>query len=79
MNREYVIECFLSVSDEAMEKLSSKYVPENMEKMTKWTINTFLHGEMHSMRCFPADKCPLDHMFKKCEAGWLGKQVAGAI
>ena len=34
-------ECFFCVSDEAMKQLSSKYIPENTDKMIKWAFNTF--------------------------------------
>ena len=32
---------FPSVSDGAIDKLSSKYVSENMEKMTRWAVTVF--------------------------------------
>ena len=51
---------FVSVSDEAMEKLSSKYVPENMEKMSKWAINTFCAWRDAHSKKFATGKCPLD-------------------
>ena len=32
---------FASVSDGAMDKLATKYVPENPVKMTRWSVTAF--------------------------------------
>ena len=57
-------ECFLSVSDEAMEKLSRKYIPENTKKISAWR-------DTRSKK-FAVDRCPLD-IFEKFEAGALNR------
>lgn len=60
-------ESFLSVYVEAIEKLSSKYIPKNMDRMTKWDINTFSAWIDVRIKKIAAHKCPLD-IFEKCEA-----------
>ena len=58
-----------------MEKLSTKYVPENTEKMTKWAFNTFSAWRDAHNKQFSADQCPLD-IFKNCKTATLSKWLA---
>ena len=65
-------ERFPSLSSEEVEKLSTKYVPGNTEKMTKWAFNTFSAWRDAHNKKFSADQCPLD-IFKNCKAATLNK------
>ena len=68
-------EWFPSLSSEEVEKLSTKYVPGNTEKMTKWAFNTFSAWRDAHNKKFSADQCPLD-IFKNCKAATLNKWLA---
>ena len=68
-------ERFPSLSSEEVEKLSTKYVPGNTEKMTKWAFHTFSAWRDAHNKKFSADQCPLD-IFKNCKAATLNKWLA---
>ena len=68
-------ERFPSLSSEEMEKLSTKYVPGNTEKMTKWAFNALSAWRDTHNKMFSADQCPLD-IFKNCKAATLNKWLA---
>ena len=51
----------------AIKRLSSKYIPENIDRMTKWAINTFSAWIDVRSKKIAAHKGPLN-IFEKCEA-----------
>ena len=65
-------EQFPSLSSEEMEKLLTKYVPGNTEKMTKWAFNTISASRDVHNKKLSANQCPLD-IFKNCKAATLNK------
>ena len=70
-------ERFPSLSSEEMKKLSTKYVPGNTEKMTKWLLNMYTSSawrDVHNKK-FSADQCPLN-IFNNCKAATLNKWLA---
>ena len=74
-------ECFPSISDETLDKIATKYVPENTEKMTKWAVTAFQdwRGAHNAQR---TDVKHPNDLLVKCEAGplnkWLSRLIAEA-
>lgn len=68
-------ECFPTISDEALDKLATKYVPENTEQMTRWAATAFQEWrDVHNAQRTDV-KC-LNNLLVKYELGSLNKWLS---